>query len=158
VNRDPDDDPGLARERTALAWTRTALSFGAVGGVIVKSHVIIGLIVLGIAPLIWQIGRLAGREPPERVGRRNQLITATLIAVALVALTMSFLGRGTPLTIRLAGTFMLGGRKGVKIDSFSSAGLFSSVRIRQPGRWPGPRARRVCRERRGRTPAAAGRH
>jgi len=100
VSRDPDEDPGHARERTALAWTRTALSFGAVGGVIVKSHVIIGLIVLGIAPLIWQIGRLAGREPPERAGRRNRLITGTLLAVALVALTVSFLGRGTPLTIR----------------------------------------------------------
>jgi uncharacterized membrane protein YidH (DUF202 family) len=100
ISTDPDEDTGLARERTSLAWTRTALSFGAVGGVIVKSHVIIGLIVLGIAPLIWQIGRLAGQEPPERVGGRNRLITITLIAVAVLALVVSFLGRGTPLLIR----------------------------------------------------------
>jgi len=26
-------DPGLARARTSLAWTRTALSFAAIGGV-----------------------------------------------------------------------------------------------------------------------------
>lgn len=97
---DPDEDTGLARERTALAWTRTALSFGAVGGVIVKSHVIIGLIVLGLAPLIWQLGRLAGREPPERVGGQNRLITGTLLAVAVIALVVAFLGRGTPLVIR----------------------------------------------------------
>src|ERR1700684_2307193 len=58
--RDPDEDRGLARERTALAWTRTALSFGALGGVILKSHVIIGLIVLALVPVVWQVGRLAG--------------------------------------------------------------------------------------------------
>ncbi|MBV9205698.1 MAG: DUF202 domain-containing protein, partial [Actinobacteria bacterium] len=28
-----DPDPGLARARTSLAWTRTAVSFAAVGGV-----------------------------------------------------------------------------------------------------------------------------
>ena len=30
---DPEErDPGLARERTALSWTRTAISFAALGG------------------------------------------------------------------------------------------------------------------------------
>jgi len=100
VSGDPDEDRGLARERTALAWTRTALSFGAVGGVIVKSHVIIGLIVLGMAPLVWQLGRIAGQEPPERVAGRIKLITASVAVVALIALVVSFLGRGTPLTFR----------------------------------------------------------
>jgi uncharacterized membrane protein YidH (DUF202 family) len=32
-----DADPGLARARTALSWTRTAISFAAVGAVILKS-------------------------------------------------------------------------------------------------------------------------
>lgn len=100
MNGDPDEDRGLARERTALAWTRTALSFGAVGGVIVKSHVIIGLIVLGLAPLVWQLGRIAGQEPPERIAGRVKLITVTVATVAVIALVVSFLGRGTPLTTR----------------------------------------------------------
>jgi uncharacterized membrane protein YidH (DUF202 family) len=100
VNGDPDEDRGLARERTALAWTRTALSFGAVGGVIVKSHVIIGLIVLGLAPLVWQLGRIAGQEPPERIAGRVKLITVTVATVAVIALVVSFLGRGTPLPTR----------------------------------------------------------
>ena len=42
-------DPGLARERTSLAWTRTALSFGAVGGVVLKREVVAGLILLAVA-------------------------------------------------------------------------------------------------------------
>jgi len=97
---DPDEDRGLARERTALAWTRTALSFGAVGGVIVKSHVIVGLVVLGIAPVIWQLGRLTVHEPPEHIAGRIKLITATLVAVSVLALVVAFLGRGTPLRLR----------------------------------------------------------
>lgn len=83
---DPEDrDPGLARERTTLAWTRTAISFAAVGGVVLKSHVIPGLILLATAPVVWELGRLAYHRPG-----RLKLVTATIVAVALVALVVSF--------------------------------------------------------------------
>ena len=78
-------DRGLARERTVLAWTRTALSFGAVGGVMVKAHVIPGLIIMAIAPVIWEIGRLTRNDPPPA---RVKLITATVVAVACTALSV----------------------------------------------------------------------
>jgi hypothetical protein len=98
---DPDDDRGLSRERTALAWTRTALSFGAVGGVIVKSHVIAGLIVMGCAPVVWQLGRMTMWAAPARtLDRRMRTILVAIVAVAAVALVVSFLGRGTPLSFR----------------------------------------------------------
>jgi len=99
---DPDEDHGLARERTALAWTRTALSFGAVGGVIVKSHVLLGLAVLGCTPVIWQLGRLTMREAAgqQQLDRRMRMILAVVIAVATAALVMSFLGRGAPVRSR----------------------------------------------------------
>ncbi len=86
--RDPGDpgerDPGLARERTSLAWTRTALSFAAVGGVMLKREVITGLIVLAVAPAIWQLGRL-----PQNLPGRLKLITATVVTVAVVALVVT---------------------------------------------------------------------
>ena len=44
-----DADPGLARVRTSLAWTRTALSFAAVGGVTLKKNVVAGLLILSAA-------------------------------------------------------------------------------------------------------------
>jgi uncharacterized membrane protein YidH (DUF202 family) len=77
-------DPGLARERTTLAWTRTALSFAAVGGVVLKREVIPGLILLAVAPAIYLLGRLAYTRP-----EKHKLVTATIVAVALVALAVA---------------------------------------------------------------------
>ncbi len=83
---DPEDrNPGLARERTSLAWTRTALSYAAVGGVILKKEVIPGLLILCAAPVIWQLGYLTRRS-----ANRFKFITATILAVALVALIVAF--------------------------------------------------------------------
>ncbi len=79
-----DGDPGLARARTSLAWTRTALSFAAVGGVVLKKDVIVGLVILAAVPVIWQIGRLAQDHPG-----RLKLVTATVVAISLVALVVS---------------------------------------------------------------------
>ena len=91
VNSHPGDsgspdpgDPGLARERTALAWTRTALSFAAVGGVVLRKDLIPGLILMCVVPAVWQLGRLDHQLPG-----RLQLVTATIVAVALVALVIA---------------------------------------------------------------------
>jgi uncharacterized membrane protein YidH (DUF202 family) len=81
----PDIDPGLARERTQLAWTRTAISFAAVGGVVLKKEVIPGLILLCIAPAIWAVGRRAYQRPD-----RLKIVTGTIVAVSLVALVVAY--------------------------------------------------------------------
>jgi uncharacterized membrane protein YidH (DUF202 family) len=77
-------DPGLARERTSLAWTRTAISFAAVGGVVLKKDVAPGLILLALAPVIWWLGRLAYGRPGK-----FKVITVTIVGVALVALAVA---------------------------------------------------------------------
>ena len=82
--RREDADPGLARVRTSLAWTRTALSFAAVGGVALKKDVIAGLLIIAAAPVIWRLGRLAHHRPG-----RLRLVTATIVAVSLVALAVA---------------------------------------------------------------------
>jgi len=81
---DEDTDPGLARARTSLAWTRTALSFAAVGGVVLKHDLVPGLIILTGAPVVWQLGRLAHHRPG-----RLRLVTITIVVVALVALVVT---------------------------------------------------------------------
>ena len=77
-------DAGLARERTSLAWTRTAISFAAVGGVVLKREVIPGLILLVLVPVIYVLGRLAYSRPGKL-----KLVTGTIVAVALVALVVA---------------------------------------------------------------------
>ena len=79
-----DGDPGLARARTSLAWTRTALSFAAVGGVVLRKDVIAGLIILVAVPVIWWLGRLPYGHP-----RRLKLVTATIVVISLAALAVA---------------------------------------------------------------------
>ena len=91
---DPEDvDPHQARERTKLAWTRTAIAFAAVGGAVLKTNIIAGAVVLALAPLIWLTGHMArggssGRARPTEL----RLITLAVIAVALVVLVIALTG------------------------------------------------------------------
>ena len=110
-DREPDDrepeerDPGLARERTALAWTRTAIGFAALGGVVLKVNVVPGLIILAIAPLVWQLGRISRSGSPAAdlpaVGTtRIRLITVSIVGVSLLALAVALFGHAAPGALR----------------------------------------------------------
>ncbi|HEX9042271.1 MAG TPA: DUF202 domain-containing protein, partial [Trebonia sp.] len=98
-------DPGLARERTSLAWTRTALSFAALGGAALKVNVVTGLLILAIAPVIWQAGRVTRGRPPAdalpAVGAaRLFLIAVSIVAVALLCLLVAIFGQSVPGELR----------------------------------------------------------
>jgi uncharacterized membrane protein YidH (DUF202 family) len=98
-------DPGLARERTSLSWTRTAISFAALGGVVLKANVITGLIILAIAPVIWHLGRVSRGSQPRAglapVGAtRLFLIAAAIVAVALLSLLIAIFGKSVPGALR----------------------------------------------------------
>jgi uncharacterized membrane protein YidH (DUF202 family) len=75
VTPPPDrDDPGLARERTALAWTRSALTMAASGVLIARAAFVGHLPVLGVistvsmavlSGLTWRNGQATYRERRE---------------------------------------------------------------------------------------------
>jgi uncharacterized membrane protein YidH (DUF202 family) len=80
----------LARARTNMAWTRTAIAFAATGAAILKNHLIPGLVVLGLGVATWGL-RLVfpatiddGSRP-----RRLLLVTITVCAAAVVALVVA---------------------------------------------------------------------
>jgi len=94
----PDDvedlDPGLAAERTTLAWARTAMAFGAVGAAMLKNEPVAGAIVLAMTPLIWALGRFVGRRVvrPELLSRRLLLVTVIVVIVSVLAVVVAFIG------------------------------------------------------------------
>jgi uncharacterized membrane protein YidH (DUF202 family) len=108
---DPEErDSGLARERTSLSWTRTAIAFAALGGVVLKVNLATGLIILVIAPVIWQLGRMSRNAIPGTDGgppamarvsaTKLFLITASIVAVALLCLVIAILGQSAPGALR----------------------------------------------------------
>jgi uncharacterized membrane protein YidH (DUF202 family) len=91
-----DRDPGLARERTALAWTRTAISFAALGAAMLRTNAAAGILVLASAVAVWLLGELSARDlqatiPPRRLSHRRtvQLITIMTTLVSLLAMILA---------------------------------------------------------------------
>jgi len=102
---DPEEIAGLARERTSLAWTRTAISFAALGGVVLKANVLTGLIILAVVPVIWHLGRVTrgsvtGTSLSVIGPRRLFIIAVTIAAVALLCLIVAIFGQAVPGALR----------------------------------------------------------
>ncbi len=95
-------DPGLARDRTSLAWTRSALNMAASGTLIARAGftaqldalgVAIAIVMATIALLTWRYGQTLYRDrgpgdtlPRQQAGALAALTAATMLiaAVALV--------------------------------------------------------------------------
>jgi uncharacterized membrane protein YidH (DUF202 family) len=92
-----DADPVLASERTELAWTRSALSFLALGIAISKLRPIVGLPLLGCSAVVWLIGRASpARDQAATASRRILLVTVVVCLLALVSLVLAFVGHDSP--------------------------------------------------------------
>lgn len=92
VPGEPEErQPGLAKERTDLAWTRTAIAFAATGAAILKNHLAAGLVVLGLAVAIWGLRRLLPAPGSEEaaLGRRLLMLTIAVTGVGTVALVVA---------------------------------------------------------------------
>jgi uncharacterized membrane protein YidH (DUF202 family) len=89
-----DLDPGLAAERTRLAWSRTAIAFAAVGAIALRNDVVVGLLILAGAPCVWALGHFAEHTvPPDQRSRRLLLVTVAVTAAAVLATIGALLGR-----------------------------------------------------------------
>ena len=91
-------DPGLARERTDLAWTRTAISFAAVGAAMLRTSAVAGAVVMAAAVTVWGLGQISARESQPAAHRPRfsrqrtvQLVTAATTLVSAAALALALL-------------------------------------------------------------------
>jgi uncharacterized membrane protein YidH (DUF202 family) len=99
-------DRGLQAERTRLAWSRTALSFGAVGALLLHNGIttgerlrlVPGIIGLGCAAATYLFGVVRYHATNRRVRREESMtsagavrtltaLTVLTVVVALVAIT-----------------------------------------------------------------------
>jgi uncharacterized membrane protein YidH (DUF202 family) len=83
---DPPRDPGLAYERTTLAWHRTGLSSAAVGAVCVKvfwGGPTLGLAAAGLLVTVGAFAYAAGRHTPVAPSRLRALSLGTTLAAGL---------------------------------------------------------------------------
>lgn len=90
-----DLDPGFARQRTELAWGRTALAFAGLGALTLKTVPAAGMLILAIAVVVRIIGRVARPYGPVRAHARGRLlmaVTAAIVLVSVIALVATFLG------------------------------------------------------------------
>jgi uncharacterized membrane protein YidH (DUF202 family) len=72
--RSPADDPGMASERTALAWVRTGLLFATVGAVALAAAADRGTLVAGglVAALLVGLGVAVARHGRASYRRRRR--------------------------------------------------------------------------------------
>jgi uncharacterized membrane protein YidH (DUF202 family) len=91
-----EGDPGLARERTDLAWTRSAIAFLALGAAMLKFRPAVGIPVLAIAGVTWLLGRGARIIGRRIASRRVLLVTVAVTALAAVSLVLTVVGPSSP--------------------------------------------------------------
>ncbi len=79
--------------RTRLAWTRTAIAFAAIGGVMLKLSPVAGLVVLVLSLPIWAaVPRRRAAGAVASSPRRLRLVTGAVVIVALAALVVAIFG------------------------------------------------------------------
>jgi uncharacterized membrane protein YidH (DUF202 family) len=89
-------DPGLARERTELAWSRSGLSVAVTVAVTVRrlwpltgDKTIVALVLIAIGGIIWVLGMQLGRRRRLSVEAGVALTTSTCRMVTIGTLILA---------------------------------------------------------------------
>jgi uncharacterized membrane protein YidH (DUF202 family) len=91
--REQRPESGLARERTDLAWTRSAIAFFAIGVAILKIRPAVGIPVMAVGVVIWLAGHAGPQSGSAGLGsRRLLLVTVAVTGLAVLSIVLTLAG------------------------------------------------------------------
>ncbi|MGN6794520.1 MAG: DUF202 domain-containing protein [Streptosporangiaceae bacterium] len=87
-------DPALARERTELAWSRSAIAFFGLGAAVLKFRPVTAVPILLLGAMVWLVGHISPRSGRAGVlgERRVLVVTVAVTSLALIALVLTYAG------------------------------------------------------------------
>ena len=96
---DMDRDPGLARERTELAWSRSGLAVAVTVAIILRrlwplsgDKAVVALVIIALGAILWVVGMQLGRQ--TRIGRGNEGALTTSSCRMMTLGTLVLAGAG----------------------------------------------------------------
>lgn len=99
AHEDMDRDPGLARERTELAWSRSGLAVAVTVAVILRrlwpltgDKAVIGLVIISIGAILWVAGMQLGRRTRPGMGPESALTTSSCRMMTIGTLVLAGAG------------------------------------------------------------------
>jgi uncharacterized membrane protein YidH (DUF202 family) len=96
---DMDKDPGLARERTELAWSRSGLAVAVTVAIILRrlwplsgDKAVVALVIIALGAILWVVGMQLGRQ--TRLGRGSEGALTTSSCRMMTIGTLVLAGAG----------------------------------------------------------------
>jgi len=96
LDNDEESDPGLARERTELAWNRSGLAVAATVAIILRrlwplsgDRAVLVLALIGAGAVLWVVAMRLGRRARVRNGNGGALGDSTCRALTIGTLILA---------------------------------------------------------------------
>ncbi len=99
ANENMGQHPGLAKERTELAWSRSGLAVAVTVAIILRrlwpltgDKAVVGLVIIAIGAILWVVGMQLGRRTRLGMGPESALTTSSCRMMTIGTLVLAGAG------------------------------------------------------------------